>query len=85
MAINTAARMIDESKYLTDEYAPRRKSHFTRDDEHWPRIEAHKAEIDTVTLDVLEWALEAAIDECEAAVERTSVSTIIREQHDYRE
>jgi N-methylhydantoinase B len=84
MAVNTAARIIDESKYLTDEYAPRRKSHFTRDDEHWPRLESLKDQIDTVTLDVLEWALEAAIDECEAAVERTSVSTIIREQHDYR-
>jgi N-methylhydantoinase B len=84
MATTEDSRIIDESRYLSDDYAPRRKSHFTRDDEHWPRIEAHKAQIDTVTLDVLEWALEAAIDECEAAVERTSVSTIIREQHDYR-
>jgi N-methylhydantoinase B len=84
MAINTEVHIIDESKYFTEDYAPRRKSHFTRDDEDWPRIEGLKDEIDTVTLDVLEWALEAAIDECEAAVERTSVSTIIREQHDYR-
>jgi N-methylhydantoinase B len=84
MAIDTDIQTIDESKYLTGDFAPRRKVSFERDDEHWPRIEAAKANIDTVTLDVLEWALEAAITECEAAVERTSVSTIIREQHDYR-
>lgn len=76
--------MIDESVYLTDAYDPIRKVTFSRDDEHWPRIQGLMGGIDTVTLDVLEWALEAAIEECEAAVERTSVSTIIREQHDYR-
>ncbi len=79
-----APRVFDEARYLTDAYAPTRKSCFVRDDEHWPRIEALKNTIDSVTLDVLEWALEAAIDEGEAAVERTAVSTIVREQHDYR-
>ncbi len=82
---NLATSIIfDESRYLTDDYAPHRKVSFTRDDEHWPRIRALKDSIDSVTLDVLEWALEAAIDEGEAAVERTAVSTIVREQHDYR-
>ena len=59
-------------------------SSFSREDKNWPRIAALKDEIDSVTLDVLEWALEAAIDEGEAAIERTAVSTIVREQHDYR-
>lgn len=83
--VSTEVERIDETPYLNGDYAPRRKVTFTRDgDPNWPRIQAKMPEIDTVTLDVLEWALEAAIDECEAAVERTSVSTIIREQHDYR-
>ncbi len=77
--------VFDETPYLEgDSYAPRRKSSFTREDSDWPRIEKLKPTIDSVTLDVLEWALEAAIDEGEAAVERTAVSTIVREQHDYR-
>jgi N-methylhydantoinase B len=84
MAINTEPQLIDESMYLDGSYAPRRMVLFPREDEHWSRIQGHMGEIDSVTLDVLEWALEAAIDECEAAVERTAVSTIIREQHDYR-
>jgi len=84
MALDTETRFIDESVYLDGSYAPRRMKTFPRDDVHWERIKATKDDIDTVTLDVIEWALEAAIDECEAAVERTSVSTIIREQHDYR-
>ncbi len=80
----TAPIIFDETPYLTDAYAPRRKASFSREDADWPRIEKRKADIDSVTLDVLEWALEAAIDEGEAAVERTAVSTIVREQHDYR-
>ena len=78
------ATIFDESRYLTGDYAPRRKVSFERNDPHWPRILALKDTLDSVTLDVLEWALEAAIDEGEAAVERTAVSTIVREQHDYR-
>ncbi len=80
----STAVFFDEAPYLTDAYAPTRKSTFERDDAHWPRIKALKDSIDSVTLDVLEWALEAAIDDGEAAVERTAVSTIVREQHDYR-
>ena len=49
---------FDESPYLTAAYAPTRKSTFERHDEHWPRIKALKDTIDSVTLDVLEWALE---------------------------
>lgn len=79
-----SAEIFDEACYLNGDYAPRRMSSFTRDDKNWPRIAALKDEIDSVTLDVLEWALEAAIDEGEAAIERTAVSTIVREQHDYR-
>ena len=79
-----AVEIFDESRYLNGDYAPMRKASFTRDDEHWPRLLALKDSLDSVTLDVLEWALEAAIDEGEAAVERTAVSTIVREQHDYR-
>ncbi len=81
---SAAPKTFDEAPYLTEAYAPFRKSCFVRDDAHWPRIKALKETIDSVTLDVLEWALEAAIDEGEAAVERTAVSTIVREQHDYR-
>ncbi|MGB1883629.1 MAG: hydantoinase B/oxoprolinase family protein [Gammaproteobacteria bacterium] len=77
-------QIFDESVYLSDAYAPRRMSTFSRDDADWPRIEAAKNNLDSVTLDVIEWALEAAISEGEAAVERTAVSTIVREQHDYR-
>jgi N-methylhydantoinase B len=82
--LGAAPTIFDEAPYLTSAYAPRRKACFERDDAHWPRIKALKDSIDSVTLDVLEWALEAAIDEGEAAVERTAVSTIVREQHDYR-
>jgi len=81
---DSGVRIFDEAPYFTADYAPFRKSCFVRDDVHWPRIQALKDTIDSVTLDVLEWALEAAIDEGEAAVERTAVSTIVREQHDYR-
>ena len=79
-----SAEIFDEACYLNGDYAPRRMSSFFREDKNWPRIAALKDEIDSVTLDVLEWALEAAIDEGEAAIERTAVSTIVREQHDYR-
>lgn len=79
-----SAEIFDEATYLNGDYAPHRMSTFTREDPVWPRIAKLKNEIDSVTLDVLEWALEAAISEGEAAIERTAVSTIVREQHDYR-
>ena len=78
------AKIFDEARYLSSDYAPHRMTSFTREDADWPRIEALKADLDSVTLDVIEWALEAAISEGEAAIERTAVSTIVREQHDYR-
>jgi N-methylhydantoinase B len=76
---------IDESKYRPPAYDPFRKVEFDRDDDPvWPRIDKLRGELDTLTVDVVEWGLEAAIEEAEAAVERTARSTIIREQHDYR-
>ena len=81
---SSAPEIFDESRYLNGDYAPHRMSSFSRDDADWPRIEALKSDLDSVTLDVIEWALEAAISEGEAAIERTAVSTIVREQHDYR-
>lgn len=76
--------LIDESQYRDGGYAARRKVEFPREDERWRRIHQLSGSLDVITLDVIEWALEAAIDESEAAVERTARSTIIREQHDYR-
>jgi N-methylhydantoinase B len=78
-------QLIDESKYQPPAYDPFRKVEFDRDgDPNWSRIDKVRGELDTLTVDVIEWGLEAAIDEAEAAVERTAVSTIIREQHDFR-
>lgn len=79
-----SAPLIDATKYTAPEYLPFRAVTFPRDDADWPRIESLKGELDVLTVDIIEWALESAIEESEAAVERTSRSTIIREQHDYR-
>lgn len=76
--------VFDESVYLTDAFEPFRQQEFPRPPEEWARIERDKKRLDSITLDVVEGALEAAIDEAEVAVERTARSTIIREQHDYR-
>ena len=82
---DTAAFRVDESKFVPPAYDPFRKVEFNRDgDPVWPRIDSRRRELDTLTVDVIEWGLEAAIEEAEAAVERTARSTIIREQHDYR-
>ena len=76
---------VDESKFVPPAYDPFRKVVFDRnDDPIWPRIDERRRSLDTLTVDVIEWGLEAAIEEAEAAVERTARSTIIREQHDYR-
>jgi len=75
---------IDEDYFLTPEFAPFRTMSFPRSADDWRRIDAAKSSIDPITLDVIEGALEAAISEAEAAVERSARSTIIREQHDYR-
>jgi len=79
-----AVRIYDESIYRPPLYEPFRTMTFPRNDEEAQQIETAKRAIDPITLDVLEGALEAAIAEAEAAVERSARSTIIREQHDYR-
>lgn len=79
-----ANKRFDEAQFLNDDFAPFRTMSFQREAEDWKRIEKAKKSIDPITLDVIEGALEAAISEAEAAVERSARSTIIREQHDYR-
>lgn len=80
----TSRFLVDETKYRPPEYEPFRFRAFPRDDPAWERIKQLKDELDVLTVDVIEWGIEAAIEEAEAAVERTARSTIIREQHDYR-
>jgi N-methylhydantoinase B len=85
VAIDTQQPTIyDESVYETPEFWPFRFKTWPRPDADWERIERNKAQLDPITIDVVEGALESAIEEAEAAVERTARSTIIREQHDYR-
>ena len=76
--------IFDELEYAPPAFEPFRFQEWPRPDADWERVERDKAKIDPVTLDVIEGALESAIEEGEAAVERTGRSTIIREQHDYR-
>lgn len=40
--------------------------------------------IDPITLEIIEGTIESAVTEIEAAIERTAMSTMIREQHDFR-
>ena len=75
---------IDESRFFGNGFEPFRTMQFPRPEAEWEKISRVKAAIDPITLDVIEGALEAAISESEAAVERSARSTIIREQHDYR-
>src|SRR5579884_138053 len=77
-------QIFDESVYQPPAYAVWRERTWPRTEEDWKRIERAKADLDPITVDVVEGTLEAAIVEGEAAVERTSRSTIIREQHDFR-
>ena len=84
VALPAGTKTIDEARFLTPEFEPFRTMSFPRSAEDWRRINAAKDKIDPITLDVIEGALEAAISEAEAAVERSARSTIIREQHDYR-
>ena len=77
-------KIYDESVYHTSEFEPFRTMSFPRSAEERKKLEELKQAIDPITIDVLEGALEAAIAEAEAAVERSARSTIIREQHDYR-
>jgi N-methylhydantoinase B len=76
---------IDMTPYEDREkYEPMRMKSWPRDDEAWDRIQKLKPTIDSMTIDVIGGALQWAIDEGEAVVERMSRSSIIREQHDYR-
>ena len=85
MAVDKATQFhVDETKYQPPAYEPFRMRDFPRDDADWKRVQAIKGGLDVLTVDVIEWGIEAAIEEAEAAVERTARSTIIREQHDYR-
>ncbi|ALS23002.1 hydantoinase B/oxoprolinase family protein [Paenibacillus naphthalenovorans] len=81
---NDKPLIFDASIYQPPLYKPFRQQEWLRSEEEWARIERFKAQVDPITLDVVEGGLEAAVDEGEAAVELAGRSTIIREQHDYR-
>ena len=66
--------IFDESEYAPPAFEPFRFQEWPRPDADWERVERDKAKIDPVTLDVIEGALESAIEEGEAAVERTGRS-----------
>ena len=76
--------LFDESAYAPPAFLPFREATWPRPAEEWERIERDKLRLDPITLDVVEGALESAIAEAEAAVERSARSSMIREQHDYR-
>lgn len=86
MAVDTKVdpEIFDDSIYKPPAYKPFRQQEWPRSQEEWTRINAVKARLDPVTVDVIEGAFEAAVQEGEAAVIRTSHSTIIREQRDFR-
>lgn len=83
-ADRSQGELFDESEYHTGAFDPFRLRAWPRPAEDWERIEAAKAKLDPILLEVIEGGLEAAIREAEAAVERTARSSVIREQHDYR-
>lgn len=85
MALNETVEIFDESHYRdSGEFGAFRFRTWPRSEEEWELIEANKAKLDPILLEVIEGGLEAAIREAEAAVERTARSSVIREQHDYR-
>ncbi len=65
-------------------YEPMRMQEWPRDDEAWERIQQLRPNLDSLTIDVISGALEWAVVEGEAIIERMARGTIIREQHDYR-
>lgn len=73
----------DEETAFRD-YAPFRYGQVEMDPDHTARIDAKRATLDPILVDIVDGGIEAAVMESEAAVERTARSTIIREQHDYR-
>ena len=75
---------FDEEAYAPPAFEPFRTQEWPVDADQRARIARAKARLDPITIDVVEGALESAIDEAEAGVERTARSTLIREQHDFR-
>jgi N-methylhydantoinase B len=85
MALDEKIEIFDEAEYQDpDRFGQFRVRSWPRSEKEWERIEADKAKLDPILLEVIEGGLEAAIREAEAAVERTARSSVIREQHDYR-
>lgn len=85
MTANTEHFEIDMSQFEdTSRYEPMRMMEWPRDDEAWARVQELKPTLDSLTIDVIEGALEWAVEEGEAIIERMARGTIIREQHDYR-
>ncbi len=76
--------VTDDPRYQPPAFEPFRLRDWPRPAEEWERIARDQEKLDPITLDVVEYGLEAAIEEGEATVERTGRSTIIREQHDFR-
>ncbi len=79
-----AAEQLDAGRYAPPAFEPFRTRSWPRPAQDWSRIDADRAQLDPITVDVVEGALDAAIDEAEAGVERTARSSLIREQHDFR-
>ncbi|MCY4086948.1 MAG: hydantoinase B/oxoprolinase family protein [Actinomycetia bacterium] len=79
-----AAARIDESAYAPPAFEPFRTQEWPRAGGELERIARARERLDPITVDVVEGALESAIAEAEAGVERTARSTLIREQHDFR-
>jgi N-methylhydantoinase B len=75
---------FDESGYVPPAFEPFRTQTWSRSSAEWDRVERARALLDPITIDVVEGALNSAIDEAEAGVERTARSSLIREQHDFR-
>jgi N-methylhydantoinase B len=66
------------------QFEPMRLKSWPRDDAAWERVQKLKPTLDSLTVDVIGGALQWAVEEGEAVVERMARSSIIREQHDYR-
>ena len=76
--------MFDENIYQPPEFEPFRTQVWPRSHEDLVRVEEARKLLDPIAVDSIEGALESAIEEAEAGVERTARSTLIREQHDFR-
>ena len=75
---------FDEAAYAPPAFEPFRTQTWSRSAAEWDRVERARVLLDPITIDVVEGALDSAIDEAEAGVERTARSSLIREQHDFR-